>query len=330
MLKKIIEQLQKDNAVFLPYAEEASKYVASGEAETSEVKFVRDTSKEVTASFVHDLVWSKSGINLSIRFQEFGTIELKDEDVVAGNLQKSLPVTRYKTWALVRNGVSTFTHWIVRDANGERKIEVAGLPLFSEEDYQAVVSGDVVLNQVSQSFLEARVKIIEALVKTSRDLLNKKKLLPGEIAYPQKQAEILEKYHVNSRGVFNPPYSYKSSSGESSGEKVMEFQIKGLSSLPSWNAFEKAVTEKKVTTTPLKFMAKQYEVLQQELGDLFDLCSIEIFEKLHNSEKTLKAQVEEAKKNATLYRAAVVNGKLAVKDSGEIGSAGEYTLIVKK
>lgn len=247
--RKMIDKLASaKNAVEMQeIADQASKLAY----EKSHLNFVWAKNNHCISS-IH---YNETRPNVSMAFQIDGTINLPSDSPT--NLPKDFPTHIYRNFNVIHDGELNIDSMIVKmdsqtcnylhsngvvmqdNGNGEYLIDLTSLPLYnaSNNDLKASEVVDKIYTMMSN---KAIIKVCKAFMDSVKPIDKSKNLIS---VYGTESGQYLSELGITDNG-FSPKSQQKPST---STYNVKEFllKFKGISSIPSYNAFVKKIKEGK-------------------------------------------------------------------------------------
>jgi len=266
----------EDPVYYIPYSKNVESYKRIGRKTEDKDNRFTPVEGEVRAE-LKEFVWNKEHLNLSIRFDQKGTVKLNAKAAKRVNLPETYETKIYRTHTFIKDGslnirqaefliplslVSTTvptregtvriaspalsTETIDGKEYGRWVWDLSKIPVINRQ-YVEDIGLDSIYDLVKKSTeLEARQKVLGFRIKDLEDSMPSMKKTGTYTALTLDQIQVLEDHGIRKDGVYGGIENVKPSAEESDSymTRTMTFYLSGFSSFPTVKDYV-LMTEKK-------------------------------------------------------------------------------------
>jgi hypothetical protein len=219
-----------------------------------------------TGISMNNMVWSKDALNISVSTQVKGIVNLDAEADKLG-LSRQFVAESYKSYTLIHDGKWNITELPLRNVSPETEELFNKHNLVVSKSGNVVIINPTVLPVINRKIASAYTDLNKlcGIMDAEIELSSKQKVskafydaLPQELkdqteafvkptAFTDEQVEYLAKFGVKRDGTFNPDKEQLPKMDEIPITEI-KLEVKGFSSLPSLNAVNDKLADKKKLT----------------------------------------------------------------------------------
>lgn len=231
--------------------------------------FKKDSNKEVK-SHMDELVFNEKKLNVSMRYQIFGTVSINPRQASKVGLETEYPTKMYRMQTIIKDGTLNIPqiHVRIKDCdicllskearemfNGLYNqggdyyiVDLTRLPI-TNRMYSTMSIDDVLNDTLALIKWKARQKALKTLVEKTPDEIKMIGATKEVVEFTPEQVEVLKEHGLNNKleyvGVANT--TVLNENGDFYEARSIEFGIKGSSSIPAVSAsLKKAEAGKKL------------------------------------------------------------------------------------
>ena len=362
---------------YVPFHSEAAEYERIGLKTVDEHNCFKKSDVPVYSEF-SDMTFNKDKLNISVKFRINGTVTLNPNEARHVGLDPEFESYMFRTHTIIKDGTLNMSKIVVtvpeelRDylkrklGRSFKVIDTHNFPVKDvEEDAgtgESYVLAVIYLSRIpviNRSYVELASKTVDVL-KNAEDLLKleaqqkvvnnflKKVYTYNPVArkqgafksYTMDQIRLLESFGIDKTGGYHGVERKTAAKTDADyyEARTMEFQVKGMASLPTFDKFEEAASKNKTLTggnLVMQNALKEVEKLAADAKLELDVPNVQLRDLLEKKLKDVKKELNHKRGiQAAVKLAKVLTGDWfpGVKDDGKgnfVFDGGDKTLVIK-